>query len=109
MDGEQVQRLSSMALPSTDRGLSEPVSSSGEVRDPLANFVADLANRFDGLTLGVGKRPVDLLQAGHIRTSIAASHGDEEGGLSRLLFREELWLGARKIDAFLAHAWTTSG
>jgi hypothetical protein len=69
----------------------------------LPDLVANLADAFDRLALGIGQRPVVFREAGNVRACVTAPHRDQEGGTFRELASQESGAGLGQVDAGLSH------
>jgi len=69
----------------------------------LADIIPQSSDRFDWLTLGVRKVPIDLAQAGNEGACLAASHSDEERCLAREVCCQVLRSHCVEVEANLLH------
>jgi hypothetical protein len=74
-----------------------------ECENAGADFIANDADFFDGLALGIAVGPVVATETGDVGTFVTATHGDEELGIAREFFGEFLRPGAAEVDTDFLH------
>jgi hypothetical protein len=80
-----------------------------EFANATSDLIAQGTDLFDGLSFGIGQRPVLTSQAGNIRAIVTAAHGNQHLRTFCQFRSEFLWPGISKVYAHFAHRFNNNG